>query len=158
MAKNTPQMYSGLISTADAVRTANHPAVADNKTASIVLTVFIHGPGFGIIFEIPGAIDIIKYGADIPMPMAKNIAIISIDDPERAKPIVVPTSGAEQGVARSVATNPCPMDAKIPFPFVNNDAFVLIDDGMLILKYPAVDNAKIKITRDIMPRKIGFWN
>lgn len=151
-------MYSGLISTDTAVRVHNHPAVADNRIASIDFTVFIHEPGFGIIFETPGAIDIVIYGADMPMPMAKNIAIISNDDPERANPIVVPTSGAEQGVARSVATNPCPTDARIPLPFVIDDAFVATDDGILILKYPAVDIAKIIIIRAIVPRKTGFWN
>ena len=51
-------------------------------------------------------IDINKYGSDNPNPIVRNIDNISIGPWLNAKLSAVPTKGAEQGVARTVANAP----------------------------------------------------
>ena len=68
--------------------------------------LFIQAPGRGINLKSSGRMDINKYGSDNPNPIVRNIDNISIGPWLNAKLSAVPTKGAEQGVARTVANAP----------------------------------------------------
>ena len=72
----------------------------------------IHWPGFGKINTMLGNKETNRYGAAIPTPIQKNIAIITKKDCVNATVIAVPTKGAEQGVASTVAKKPLKKSVK----------------------------------------------
>ena len=71
-----------------------------------VSNFFIQAPGRGKNLKSSGRMDINKYGNDNPNPIVRNIDNISIGPWLNAKLSAVPTKGAEQGVARTVANAP----------------------------------------------------
>ena len=81
-------------------------AVRIRMTPKMISNLFIHVTGRGRNFKSSGRTDINKYGSDNPNPIVKNIDNISIGPWLNAKLSAVPTKGAEQGVARTVANAP----------------------------------------------------
>src|SRR5215813_15321741 len=66
----------------------------------------IQGPGFGRNRNQAGCALKSRYGALMPAAIAINIARITSDDCENAKPNAVPRNGAVHGVASTVANTP----------------------------------------------------
>ena len=83
-----------------------HTAVPKSKIARKYFIVFIHLPGFGRKINNFGNTPATIYGLAIPNPIKKKMNIITREDWVKAVETAVPTKGAEQGVANTVAKNP----------------------------------------------------
>ena len=86
----------------DKIQIAVKIRIIPKKTSNL----FIQAPGRGKNLKSSGRMDINKYGSDNPNPIVRNIDNISIGPWLNAKLSAVPTKGAEQGVARTVANAP----------------------------------------------------
>ncbi len=80
--------------------------VKNSKKPRKYLTYCIQTPGLGSKETSDGKIVISRQGKLIPTPIEVNIANITTFDSVNAAVIAVPTNGAEQGVARTVAKKP----------------------------------------------------
>ena len=85
---------------------ANQRPVPTSNNARPRFNQTIHGPGCGKTLIRPGASVITIHGIAKPMPRAIKIPNKAAVDPVSANPTATPTNGAEQGVARMVASMP----------------------------------------------------
>jgi len=89
-----------------AITLSNQKTVAARASPKALRNFTIQLPGFGKDVANLGNSVTSRNGAASPSPRNVKIVKISLGPEDKAKPTAVPTNGAEQGVARSVANTP----------------------------------------------------
>src|SRR5215472_13302914 len=137
----------------------NQAAAASIGKPIATLNRSIHGPGLGRIFSHAGCQLNTRYGADRPVPTTSRINIVRMGLLRaNAKPIAAPRKGAEQEVARTVASRPLKNAPAAPCFEAKPVAVVRTPDPGVTSNTPNKFSA-ISVTNVVIPRrKYGLPN
>ena len=105
-----------------------------------------------------------SHGRASPTPIINIMPYRTASDCDKAKLTAVPTKGAEQGVARSVASIPAPKSCIRWFwvtadvSWVRRGISFCTKAGVRNVTISNNDNVKIAVTMKSMPKNRGLWN